>query len=314
MAAGDAAKERGRIVVGTRGSPLALAQAERAVEQLRSNHPDIDVDIRVVTTTGDASQETPLAELGLGVFTKELEMALLNKSIDVAVHSLKDMSATMPEGFTIAAVLEREDPCDVLVSRSGARLAELPSGAVVGTSSPRREALVRALRPDLAVVGVRGNVGTRIRKMQDGQYDALVLAAAGLVRLGRESEATERLDPLKFTPAVGQGAIALQSRVDDAGLLGMLTALDHSETRAAVTAERAFLRAMGGGCRTPMGAYGVVRDGRLSVSGMAASVDGEQSFRATVEGAASEAEALGDALARRLLEDGASELLTEDEA
>ena len=241
MAAGDAAKERGRIVVGTRGSPLALAQAERAVEQLRSNHPDIDVDVRVVTTTGDASQETPLAELGLGVFTKELEMALLNKSIDVAVHSLKDMSATMPEGFTIAAVLEREDPCDVLVSRSGATLAELPSGAVVGTSSPRREALVRALRPDLAVVGVRGNVGTRIRKMQDGQYDALVLAAAGLVRLGRESEATERLDPLQFIPAVGQGAIALQSRVDDAGLLGMLTALDHSETRAAVTAERAFL-------------------------------------------------------------------------
>ena len=314
MAAGDAAKERGRIVVGTRGSPLALAQAERAVEQLRSNHPDIDVDIRVVTTTGDASQETPLSELGLGVFTKELEMALLNKSIDVAVHSLKDMSATMPEGFTIAAVLEREDPCDVLVSRSGARLAELPTGAVVGTSSPRREALVRALRPDLAVVGVRGNVGTRIRKMQDGQYDALVLAAAGLVRLGRESEVTERLDPLQFIPAVGQGAIALQSRTDDAGLLGMLTTLDHSETRAAVTAERAFLRAMGGGCRTPMGAYGVVRDGRLSVSGMAASVDGEQSFRATVEGAASEAEALGDALARRLLEDGASELLTEGEA
>ena len=314
MAAGDAAMERGRIVVGTRGSPLALAQAERAVEQLRSNHPDIDVDVRVVTTTGDASQETPLAELGLGVFTKELEMALLNKSIDVAVHSLKDMSATMPEGFTIAAVLEREDPCDVLVSRSGARLAELPSGAVIGTSSPRREALVRALRPDLAVTGVRGNVGTRIQKMQDGQYDALVLAAAGLVRLGRESEATERLDPLQFIPAVGQGAIALQSRTDDAGLLGMLTALDHSETRAAVTAERAFLGAMGGGCRTPMGAYGTVRDGRLSVSGMVASVDGEQSFRATVEGAASEAEALGDALARRLLEDGASELLTEGEA
>ncbi len=314
MAAGDAAKERGRIVVGTRGSPLALAQAERAVEQLRSNHPDIDVDIQVVTTTGDASQETPLEELGLGVFTKELEMALLNKSIDVAVHSLKDMSATLPEGSTIAAVLEREDPCDVLVSRSGATLAELPAGAVVGTSSPRREALVRAARPDLAVTGVRGNVGTRIRKMQDGQYDALVLAAAGLVRLGRGSEVVERLDPLRFIPAVGQGAIALQARSNDAVLLGMLAALDHRETRAEVTAERAFLRAMGGGCRTPMGAYGTVRDGRLSVSGMAASVDGEQSFRATVEGAASEAEALGDALARRLLEQGASALLTEGEA
>ena len=314
MAAGDAAKERSRIVVGTRGSPLALAQAERAVEQLRSNHPDIDVDVRVVTTTGDASQETPLEELGLGVFTKELEMALLNKSIDVAVHSLKDMSATLPDGFTIAAVLEREDPCDVLVSRSGATLAELPAGAVVGTSSPRREALVRASRPDVAVTGVRGNVGTRIRKMQDGQYDALVLAAAGLVRLGRESEVVERLDPLQFIPAVGQGAIALQSRADDAVLLGMLAALDHRETRAEVTAERAFLRAMGGGCRTPMGAYGVVRDGRLSVSGMAASVDGEQSFRATVEGAASEAEALGTELAQKLLEQGASALLTEGEA
>ena len=314
MASGDAAKERGRIVVGTRGSPLALAQAEQAVEQLRSNHPDIDVDIQVVTTTGDASQETPLEELGLGVFTKELEMALLNKSIDVAVHSLKDMSATLPAGSTIAAVLEREDPCDVLVSRSGATLAELPSGAVVGTSSPRRAALVRASRPDLAVTGVRGNVGTRIRKMQDGQYDALVLAAAGLVRLGRASEATERLDPLQFIPAVGQGAIALQSRADDAVLLGMLAALDHRETRAEVTAERAFLRAMGGGCRTPMGAYGSVMNDSIRVVGMVAGPDGEPFYQDFVAGDAREAEALGAELAQKLLEQGASALLTEGEA
>ena len=205
MAAGDAAKERGRIVVGTRGSPLALVQAERAVEQIRSNHPDIDVDIQVVTTTGDASQETPLEELGLGVFTKELEMALLNRSIDVAVHSLKDMSATLLEGSTIAAVLEREDPCDVLVSRSGATLAELPTGAVVGTSSPRRAALVRASRPDLAVTGVRGNVGTRIRKMQDGQYDALVLAFAGLVRLRRGVRGGGAAGPDEVHPRSGTG-------------------------------------------------------------------------------------------------------------
>lgn len=303
-----------RIVVGTRGSPLALAQTQRAVDALRAAHPGVAVDVQVVTTTGDASQETPLAELGLGVFTKELEAALLNGSIDVAVHSLKDMSATPPESLAVAAVLEREDPRDVVVSRSGATLAGLPEGAVVGTSSPRRAALVRASRPDLAVADVRGNVGTRIGKMQDEQYDALVLAAAGLVRLGRESEATEYLDPQTFTPAVGQGAIAVQVRADDEKLLGMLSAIEHGKTRAAVTAERAFLRAMGGGCRTPLGAYGVVDGGRLSVSGMAASVDGAQCYRATVSGDTANADALGEALAQRLLRDGASVLLTEAEA
>lgn len=314
MASAGSAGQRSRIVVGTRGSPLALAQTQRAVEALQARHPEITIDVQVVTTTGDASQETPLSELGLGVFTKELEAALLRRTIDMAAHSLKDMSATGPDGLAVAAVLEREDPCDVLVSRTGATLAELPPGAVIGTGSPRRAALVRAARPDVVVTSVRGNVGTRIRKMQEGQYDALVLAAAGLVRLGREGEVSERLDPVAFTPAVGQGAIALQARADDKELLEILSAIDHADTRAAVTAERAFLRAMGGGCRTPMGAYGVVRDGGLSVSGMAASVDGTQCFRASAEGAASEAEALGDALARTLLEQGASALLTEDEA
>lgn len=300
-----------RIIVGTRGSPLALAQTQRAVDQLRAAHPDTAVDVQVVTTTGDASQETPLSELGLGVFTKELEAALLNGNIDVAVHSLKDMSATQPETLAIAAVLEREDPRDVFVSRSGATLAELPAGAAVGTSSPRRAALVRASRPDLTVTDVRGNVGTRIRKMHDGQYDALVLAAAGLLRLGREGEAAERLDPQTFTPAVGQGAIAVQARAGNTELLTMLSAIEHKETRAAVTAERAFLRAMGGGCRMPMGAYGVVDGERLSVSGMAASVDGTLCYRATVSGDAANADALGEALGQRLLQDGASALLTE---
>lgn len=300
-----------RIVAGTRGSPLALAQTQRAVDQLRLAHPDVAVDVQVVTTTGDASQETPLAELGLGVFTKELEAALLNGSIDLAVHSLKDMSATQPEALAVAAVLEREDPRDVVVSRTGATLAELPAGAVVGTSSPRREALVRAARPDVMVMPVRGNVGTRIRKMQDGSYDALVLAAAGLLRLGRLEEAAEHLDPQTFTPAVGQGAIAVQTRSGDGELLGILASLDHADTHAAVTAERAFLRAMGGGCRTPMGAYGVVDGGRLSVSGMAASVDGAQCYRATVSADAANADALGETLAQRLLQDGASALLTE---
>ena len=300
-----------RIVVGTRGSPLALAQTQRAVDQLRAAYPDVAVDVQTMTTTGDASQETPLSELGLGVFTRELEAALLNGSIDLAVHSLKDMSATQPEGLTIAAILEREDPRDVVVSRSGATLTELPAGAVVGTSSPRRAALVRVARSDLSVADVRGNVGTRIRKMHGGQYDALVLAAAGLVRLGRLDEAAEHLTPQLFTPAVGQGAIAVQTRAGDVELLGMLAAVEHEETRAAVTAERAFLRAMGGGCRTPMGAYGVVDGGRLSVSGMAASVDGAQCYRATVSGDAANADALGEALAQRLLQDGASALLTE---
>ena len=300
-----------RIVVGTRGSPLAQAQVQRAVKQLQRHYPSLTIEVQSVTTTGDASQETPLAELGLGVFTKELEAALLTGSIDVAVHSLKDMSATLPEGLAVAAVLEREDPRDVLVSRGGETLAELPPGAVVGTSSPRRAALVRAARPDVTVAPVRGNVGTRIRKMQDGAYDALVLAAAGLLRLGREAEAAERLDPETFTPAVGQGAIALQTRTADAALVGLLTPLDHLETRAAVTAERAFLRALGGGCRTPMGAYGSVDGDQLSVAGMVASVDGDQRFSAKVAGNMAEAEALGDALARQLLSAGAAALLTE---
>ncbi|MDE2899839.1 MAG: hydroxymethylbilane synthase [Chloroflexota bacterium] len=302
---------RSRIVVGTRGSPLALAQGQRAVDALQATYPDITVDVQVVTTTGDASQETPLSELGLGVFTKELEAALLDGRIDMAAHSLKDMSATGPEGLTIAAVLEREDPCDVLVSRSGATLAELPAGAVVGTGSPRRAALVRSLRPDLAVEGVRGNVGTRIRKMHEGQYDALVLAAAGLVRLGREDEATERLDPMTFIPAVGQGAIALQARSDDGELLGMLSAVEHAATRWEVTAERAFLRAMGGGCRTPMACFGSVMNDYIRVVGMVASVDGMHSYRDFVAGEAREAEALGGKLAQTLLEQGASELLEE---
>ncbi|MCY4623496.1 MAG: hydroxymethylbilane synthase [Chloroflexi bacterium] len=314
MTAGETASARERIVVGTRGSPLALAQAERAVDALRAQYPEFDVDVQVVTTTGDASQETPLSELGLGVFTKELEAALLDGRIDMAAHSLKDMSATGPEGLAIAAVLEREDPCDVVVSRSGATLAELPLGAVVGTSSPRRAALVRAARPDAVVQDVRGNVGTRIRKMQEGQYDALVLAAAGLVRLGREGEATERLDPLTFIPAVGQGAIALQTRSDDGELLGMLAALEHRATRWEVTAERAFLRAMGGGCRTPMGCFGSVMNEYIRVFGMVAGVGGEPLYRDYVAGEARDAEALGGELAQKLLEQGAAALLAEDGA
>lgn len=314
MTAGESAPTRGRIVVGTRGSPLALAQAQRAVDALQARHPNINVDVQVVTTTGDASQETPLSELGLGVFTRELEAALLTGRIDMAAHSLKDMSATGPEELTIAAVLEREDPCDVLVSRTGAGLAELPPGAVVGTGSPRRAALVRSLRPDIAVEGVRGNVGTRIRKMHKGQYDALVLAAAGLVRLGREDEATERLDPLSFIPAVGQGAIALQARSNDLELLELLSVVEHAATRWEVTAERAFLRTMGGGCRTPMACFGSVMNAYIRVVGMVASVDGERSYKAQVTGEAREAETLGEKLAQTLLEQGASALLLEAEA
>lgn len=300
-----------RVVVGTRGSPLALAQAQRAVDALRRRHPGIDVDVQVVTTTGDASRETPLAELGLGVFTKELEAALLDGRIDVAAHSLKDMAVMDREGLTVAAVLEREDARDVLVSRAGATLADLPAGAIIGTGSPRRAALVRAERPDVVVAGVRGNVGTRIRKMREGQYDALVLAAAGLVRLGREGEAAEWMDPLAFVPAVGQGAIALQARAKDATTLGALAPLDHPVTRAEVTAERAFLRTMGGGCRTPMGAYGSVTGDTLHVVGMVARPDGGVLYRDHVTGGAGEAAALGETLAKTMLEQGAAELLRE---
>ena len=299
-----------QLVIATRGSSLARVQTDSVVAHLNLHHTGLSIDVRVIKTTGDMSQEASLTELGLGVFTKELEVELIARRADLAVHSLKDMSTESPSGLDVLAVMKREDSRDVLVSRGGLKLADLAAGAIVGTSSPRRAALVRAIRPDVAIAPIRGNVETRLRKLHEGSFDAIVLAAAGLIRLGLQAEITEYFDPMTFTPAVGQGAIALQGRSDDTALATLLAPLDHADTHLAVLAERAFLVALGGGCRMPMGAYAVTEGDTLHVAGVVASLDGTQCYRANVEGPVGDAEALGRRLAQDVLDQGATVLLT----
>ena len=298
------------LVIATRGSALARVQTDSVVAHLNLHHPGLATEVRVIKTTGDASQDASLTELGLGVFTKELEVELLAHRADLAVHSLKDMTTEAPAGLDVLTVMKREDPRDVLVSRGGVKLAELSAGAVVGTSSPRRAALVQATRPDVAIAPIRGNVETRLRKLNEGSFDAIVLAAAGLIRLGLQAEVTEYLDPLTFTPAVGQGAVALQGRTGDTTVATLLAPLDHADTHVAVLAERAFLVTLGGGCRMPMGAHGITEGDTLRVSGVVASLDGTQCFRANIEGSVGDAEEIGRKLAQDLLDQGATMLLT----
>ncbi|MBI4233140.1 MAG: hydroxymethylbilane synthase [Chloroflexi bacterium] len=307
------------VVVGTRGSALALIQTEEVLAQLRALFPERSFTVRVVRTGGDVAPQESLASLGLGVFTRELEAALLSGEIDLAVHSLKDLSTEQPPGLTLASVPRRTDPRDVLVSSAGATLRELPPGARVGTSSPRRAALLRAMRPDLKVSPVRGNVDTRVRKALGGEYEAVVLAAAGLTRLGLQERATEHFDPYSFVPAVGQGALAVEARAGDEEILSLVRPLDHPGTLAAVTAERAFLRAMGGGCRVPMAAYGeVVEEGgrapRLALHGLLITEDGRHVFRARTVAPARDPEAAGLALAQQILGMGAQETLQKEGA
>ena len=277
------------LIIGTRGSRLARIQTDIVVGLL----PGVLVEIRVVRTEGDRTQaqNTPLDQLPRGVFVKELEAALLDGSIDLAVHSLKDMTTDQDPRLTVAAIPAREDPRDVLV---GARLTDLPAGARVGTSSPRRTAQLRAIRPDLRFESIRGNVDTRVRKVEDGEYDAAVLAAAGLARLGLEDKIAEYFTPETCLPDPGQGALAVQVRASDKALIDLLAPLNHHPTRAAVTAERALLRELGGGCKVPIGAMGVVENGRLTLYGVIENV------RASVSGPADDPEGTGVALARDL--------------
>jgi hydroxymethylbilane synthase len=272
--------------------------------------PDVECDTRVISTAGDRTQESgrPLPEIGgKGLFTAELERALREGEIDVAVHSLKDLPTEDAEGVVVGAVTRREDVRDCLVAREGGSLAELAKGAVVGTSSLRRAAQLRALRPDVEVRSIRGNVDTRIRKVADGEFDAAVLAAAGVRRLGLEHAVTEWLAPDSMLPAPGQGALAIQCRADDQPLLALLTTLDDPEARAETTAERAFLRVLGAGCAAPVAALAeATTTPRVRLQGLVASVDGRQMVRVDGEG---EAVQLGDELARRALARGADLIL-----
>ena len=302
----------GTLVIGTRGSPLSRVQTQEVAAALRERFPQLEVRLQPLRTRGDRDRETPLVDLGLGIFTGEIERALLAGEVHVAVHSLKDLGTELPAGLAIGAVPPRKDPRDALVSRDGRPLAELPAGARIGTSSPRRAALVKSLRPDAEVLPIRGNVETRLQKALQGQYDAVVLAAAGLQRLGLEEQVAEYLDPLTFVPAVGQGALAVEVREEDQETLGLVRALEHGPSRAAVTAERAFLRAMGGGCRVPMAAYGQVEDGSLHLVGLVTSQDGGRVFRASEEASLDDAEEAGRRLARAVLDQGAGVLLAQE--
>jgi len=294
------------MVIGSRGSALALWQANWVRQRLEA--PGERWRIEIIKTTGDKIADVPLAQVGTkGLFTKEIDEALLDERIDLAVHSLKDLPTELPRGLAIAAIPEREDARDALV---GARLAELAPGAKVGTSSLRRVAQLHAVRPDLAVESVRGNVDTRLRKLGDGQYDALVMAAAGLRRLGLESRIAEFLPVDVMCPAVGQGALAIATR-EEGDAAQACRRLDDAATRLAVEAERAVLASLGGGCQVPIGAYGRIDGDRLDLVALVASPDGARVIRRNASGPAHCGLAIGEDLGRRLLDAGAREILEE---
>jgi hydroxymethylbilane synthase len=300
--------------IASRGSQLALWQAHAVERALLAADPDAEVRIDVVKTIGDRILDVPLAKIGdKGLFTKELDEALLSGAADLAVHSLKDVPTRLPDGLVIAAITVREDPRDVLILAPGrtGSLAELPAGARVGTSSLRRRAQLHARRPELEVLDLRGNLNTRLAKLDRGEYEGIILAAAGVLRLGWEDRISEYLDPPDWLPAVGQGALAVVARADDEAMLERLRALGHAPTAAATTAERAFLRALEGGCQVPIGALAELRDGRLTLDGLVASTSGGTILRASAEGAPGDATALGRRLADELLRRGAGELLAQ---
>ena len=289
--------------IGTRGSPLALAQAHLVRRLLAAAHGVAEdaIEVRILRTTGDAIQDRPLADVGgKGLFTKEIEQALLDGGIDLAVHSAKDMVTVLPAGLVLAACLEREDPRDVFVSPKADALADLPHGASVGTASLRRAAQVKLLRPDVSIVPLRGNVGTRLAKIADGVADATILALAGLKRLGMADKATAILDPQQFLPAVGQGAIAIETRENDAATRALVARINHGDTLTAVLAERAFLAVLDGSCKTPIAGHARIDGERLSFRGLIAKPDGSAFFEASRAGTVRDAAALGADAAQEL--------------
>ena len=293
------------LTIGSRGSQLALWQAHWVKSQLESLGEQCRIEI--IHTTGDKITDVALSKVGTkGLFTKEIEEALLDGRIDLAVHSLKDMPTDLPAGLTLAAIPQREDPRDALV---GKRLAELPDGCHVGTSSLRRAAQLRAIRPDLQIENIRGNVDTRLRKLDEGLYDAIVLASAGLRRLGWQDRITEMLDPKIMCPAVGQGALAIETRSDAGRAQEICARLNHAETRNAVTAERAVLASLGGGCQVPIGAYAVIRDHRVLLEAVVVSPDGGTVIRKQTSGPVDQAAQLGRDLGDALLAEGGRQIL-----
>lgn len=299
-----------KLVIASRESALAMWQAEFIQSELQGLYPETTVEILGMTTRGDQILDQPLANIGgKGLFIKELEVALQEGRADLAVHSMKDVPMTMPEGFMLAATCERHDPRDAFVSNNYAKLEELPAGSVVGTSSLRRQSQIKAQFPDLKIETLRGNVQTRLRKLDEGQYDAIILAAAGLKRLGLSERVRYEIAPDQSIPAVGQGALAIEICDNRPELLSVLAPLNHAATQDCTTAERAMSRALAGSCSVPLGAYATCDAEQLQINGFVASVDGKDMVKASVSGSRASAEALGQQLAQQLIQQGAAEIL-----
>lgn len=299
-----------KLVIASRESMLAMWQAEHIKGRLKALYPDCEVEILGMTTRGDQILDRTLSKIGgKGLFIKELEQALQDGRADLAVHSIKDVPMELPEGFALAAIGERASPFDAFVSNQYARLEDMPEGAIVGTSSLRREAQLRAKFPHLTIKPLRGNVQTRLSKLDNGDYDAVILAAAGLQRLGLDGRIREILSPADSLPAAGQGALGIEIAARRTDLADILRPLNHEETAACVTAERALARALGGSCQVPLAAYCVMEDGLLTLNGLVGHPDGSVIIEASAQAPATYADALGRAVAKRLADDGAEELI-----
>jgi len=303
-------KERSMLVLGTRGSKLAVHQTEWVQARLQELAPHVTVTLRRIQTSGDKILDVPLAKIGgKGLFVKEIEEALLSGEIDLAVHSMKDVPTALPPGLDLLCIPCREDPRDALISRDKRPFADLPQGAKVGTSSLRRQAQLLQARPDLSITMLRGNLDTRLKKLRDGQFDAIVLAAAGLRRLGWEHEITEYLAPEISLPAIGQGALGIEGRRDDQFVRSLLSGLEHTPTRTMVRAERALLHRLQGGCQVPIAAHATLTGSDVTLEGLVASVDGKEIIRDRVRGTVTDPESIGIQLAERLLARGADRIL-----
>lgn len=298
------------IRIATRKSPLAMWQAEHVAAELKKAHPGIQVELLGMSTQGDVILDTPLAKIGgKGLFVKELEQGMLAGSADIAVHSMKDVPVELPEGLHLPVIMQREDPRDALVSNSYHTLADLPEGSCVGTSSLRRQCQLSAGRPDLRIAPLRGNVNTRLRKLDEGEFDAIILASAGLIRLGFAQRIASFIEPEQSLPAIGQGAVGIECRVDDARVNALLEPLLDVDTATCVRAERAMNHRLNGGCQVPIAGYATLQGGELYLRGLVGDPDGSLIIRAEARGAPQEAEAMGLELANELLARGAGPIL-----
>ena len=295
--------------IGSRTSPLALAQTEEVIVELRSRIPNWDFEVVPFVTDGDSRNSTPISNLGRGAFTTDIQNALVNGEIDLAIHSAKDLPNTLPEGLSIFCISSRKDPRDVMINKWGVSLKEMPSGAVIGTGSPRRKAILQSLRNDITVVPIRGNVGTRIDKIDRENIDAVVLAAAGLVRLNRIEEVNEFFDTDIFVPDVGQGIIAVQVCSEDIATFSLLNEMQHQPTQIALIAERAFLNALGGGCKVPVAAYASIEGDAVNLISVASDHEGTRLYKVQSTDSISDPVEAGLNIARKLLDSGAGAIL-----